>query len=113
MFTSFWEFLGLDPKTLFYQPRELKLNSVIIIIVIIRSMPGFLPYSDVEDVGADRAGNSHVSETFTGHDDAGDEIWDGGSSCQDRQSHDLLCDADGLADLPKNVTLKQYVFYME
>lgn len=75
-----------------------------LIIIIIRSpfaagVPCFLPYGDVEDVGADRAGHSHVPETFPGHDDTGDEIRDGGSSCQDRQPHDLFRDADGLADL--------------
>lgn len=78
-------------------------------VVIIRSMPAFSPYGDVEDVGADRAGYSHVPKTFPGNDDAGDEIRDGRSSRQDCQSHDLLRDADGLADLPKIVELKQYL----
>lgn len=65
------------------------------------SGPCFLPYGDVKDVRADRAGHRHVPETFPGHDDAGDEIRDGGSSCQDRQTHDLFRDADGLTHLRK------------
>lgn len=64
-----------------------------------RCAAAFLPHGDIEDVGADRAGHGHVSETFPGHDDAGDEIRDGGSGRQDGEPHDLLCDADGLADL--------------
>lgn len=66
---------------------------------VCRRVPWFLPYGDVENVGADRTGHRHVSETFPGYDDTGDEIRDGGSSCQDGQPHDLLCDADGLTNL--------------
>lgn len=58
-----------------------------------------LPYGDVKDVASHRAGDGHVAQTFTSHNHAGDEVWDGGSCCEDGQAHDLLRNADRLAYL--------------
>ena len=61
--------------------------------------PALVPYGDVEDVAADRAGHGHVAQALPGHDDAGDEVGDGRPRGQDGQPHDLLRDAHRLAHL--------------
>ena len=48
-----------------------------------------LPDCDVEDVAAHGGGDGHVPEPFPGHDHAGDEVRDGGSSSQEGQPHHL------------------------
>lgn len=59
------------------------------------------PYSDVEDVAAHRAGHGHVSQTFPGHDHAGDQVGDGRPRREDGQAHDFLWDAHSLTHLEK------------
>ena len=55
-----------------------------------RFLCGDSPDGDVEDVAAHGAGHGHVPQTFTGHDDAGDQVGDGRPGCQDGQAHYLL-----------------------
>ena len=49
----------------------------------------YLPYSHVEDIASDRAGYSHVTETFLGNDDTGDEIGYTCASGQECNAHHL------------------------
>ena len=49
----------------------------------------FLPDGDVENVGSDRGRDGHVAEALPGHDDARDEVGDGGARRQERQTHHL------------------------
>ena len=49
----------------------------------------YLPYSHVEDVASDRAGYSHVTETFLGNNDTGDEIGYTCASGQKCNAHHL------------------------
>ena len=49
----------------------------------------FLPDGDVENVGSDGGGDGHVAEALPGHDDARDEVGDGGARRQERQTHHL------------------------
>ena len=50
---------------------------------------GSLPYSDVEDVAAHAGGDGHVPEPLPSHDNAGDQVGDGGASSQEGQPHHL------------------------
>ena len=55
------------------------------------------PDSHIEDVAAHRRRDGHVPEPLPGHDDAGDEVRDGGAGCQEGEAHHLGRDADGVA----------------
>ena len=48
-----------------------------------------LPDSDVEYVAADAAGDGHVTESFPGHDNAGDKVGDAGAGRQEGQPRHL------------------------
>ena len=50
----------------------------------------YLPYCDVEDVTADRTGDSHIAETFLGHDHTRNEVRDARASRQKGQPHYLI-----------------------
>ena len=43
--------------------------------------------ADVEEVASNRAAQSHVSESFGGHQVGSDQIRDTGASCQQSQTH--------------------------
>lgn len=57
------------------------------------------PHCDVKDVAAHRTGHSHVPQALSCHNHTGDEVRDGGTGCQDGQSHNLLRDANCLTHL--------------
>ncbi len=48
-----------------------------------------VPDGDVEDVGSDGGRHGHVAEALPGHDDAGDQVGDGGAGGQESQAHHL------------------------
>lgn len=58
-----------------------------------------LPDSDIKNVAAHRTRHSHVPQTFTGHNHAGDQVRNGRAGGKDGQTHDLLCDANCLTHL--------------
>ena len=47
------------------------------------------PDCHVEDVAAHWGGHRHVAEALPGHNDAGDEVGDGGARRQECQAHHL------------------------
>jgi hypothetical protein len=52
-----------------------------------------LPDGHVKDVRADRGGDGHVAEALPGHDDARDQVRDGGAGSQEGQAHHLRIEA--------------------
>ena len=51
----------------------------------------FLNWPDchIEDVAANRGGDGHVTKALPGHNNAGDEVGDGGARRQECQAHHL------------------------
>ena len=49
-----------------------------------------LPDSDIEDIGAYRRRDCHVTLALLGHQHAGDQVWHGGAGRQKRETHHLM-----------------------
>lgn len=55
------------------------------------------PDCHIEDVAANRGGDGHVTEALPGHNNAGDEVRDGGARCQEGEAHHLGRDAHSVS----------------